>query len=115
MKKKVPNVVSDIMPKNMNLPTFSSDNRVVITELRRSKRIRTETNFGPDFVTAFLAETFDNLDIDVITEELVSIFLIEEDPKIYQEAVRSIGATFWREAIKSEIDSLESKQYMGID
>jgi len=50
------------------------------------------------------------LDIEVITEELVSIFLIEEDPKTYQEAVRSIDVAFSREAIKSEIDSLESNK-----
>ena len=110
LKKKAPNVVPDVMPENVNLPTSSFDARVVVTEPRRSKRLRTETNFGPDFVTAFLVETFDNLDIDAITEELVSIFLIEEDPKIYQEAIRSIDAAFWREAIKSEIDSLESNK-----
>ena len=45
----------------------------------------------------------------------MSIFLIEEDPKTYQEAVRSIDTAFWREAIKSEIDSLEVKQNMGIN
>ena len=94
----------------MNFPTSTSGDRVVTTEPRRSKRIRTETYFGPDFVTAFLVETFYNLDIDVITEELVSIFLIKEDPKAYQEAVKSIDAIFWREDIKSEIDCLKSNK-----
>ena len=94
LKKKAPNVVPDVMPENVNLPTSSSDARVIVTEPIRSKRLITKTSFGPDFVTAFLVETFDNLDIDVITEELVSIFLIEEDPKTYQEAVRSIDDAF---------------------
>jgi len=40
----------------------------------------------------------------------VSIFLIKKDPKSYQEAIRSIDATFWREAIKNEINSLESNK-----
>jgi len=110
LKKKAPNVVSDVVPENVNLPTSSSDDRVVVTEPRRSKRLRTETNFGPNFVTAFLVETLNNLDIDVITEELVSTFLIEEDLKTYQEAVRSIDAAFWREAIKSQIGSFESNK-----
>jgi len=33
--------------------------------------------------------------------------LIDEDPKTYQEVVRFIDAIFWKEIIKSEIDSLE--------
>jgi len=35
----------------------------------------------------------------------VFLFLLEEDPKTYQEAMRSIDGTFWKEAMKSEIDS----------
>ena len=50
------------------------------------------------------------MDVDVITKEFVSNFLIEEDPKTYQEAIRCIDAIFWNEAIKSEIDSLESNK-----
>jgi len=94
LKKKVPNVVSDAVPKTVKLPASSSDARVVVIEPKRSKRHKTETNFGPNFLTAFLVETFNKLDIDVITEQLVTIFLIEEDPKTYQEAIRSIYATF---------------------
>ena len=40
----------------------------------------------------------------------MSLFLLEEDPKTYQEAMRSIDANFWNDAIKSEIDSLESNK-----
>jgi len=46
----------------------------------------------------------------VLTDEFVSLFLLEEDPKTYQEAMSSIDAIFWKEAIKSEIDSLESNK-----
>jgi len=45
-----------------------------------------------------------------LTNEFVFLFLLEEDPKTYQEAMRSIDAAFWKEAIKSEIDSLESSK-----
>uniref|UniRef100_A0A2N9HZD6 Integrase catalytic domain-containing protein n=1 Tax=Fagus sylvatica TaxID=28930 RepID=A0A2N9HZD6_FAGSY len=54
-------------------------------ELRRSKRPKIGTNFGPDFVTAFLTE---------------------DDPKTYQEAMKSVDATFWKDAIHSELESI---------
>ena len=85
--------------------------RVSITEPRRSKRCRVETNFRPDFVTAFLVETVDNLDVDVITEEFLSNFLIEEDPETYQEAVRSIDAIFWKPISRFS----RVKQNIGLD
>ncbi|OIT38758.1 hypothetical protein A4A49_59115, partial [Nicotiana attenuata] len=74
-------------------------------ELRRSKRSRIEASFGPDFITTFLTE---NIDLDVLNDELVSIYLIEEDPKTYNEAMRSIDASFWKKTIKSELDSIVS-------
>lgn len=74
-------------------------------KLRRSKRCRIEACFGPDFITTFLAE---NIDLDVLSDELVSIYLIGEDPKTYNETMRSIDASFWKEAIKSELDSIVS-------
>jgi len=106
----VTDVVSINPSESVNLPASSSNDRVSVTEPRRSKRCRVETNFGPDFVTAFIVESIDNLDIDVITEEFVLNFLIEEGPKTYQEAVKSIDAIFWKEAIESEMDSLESNK-----
>lgn len=69
-------------------------------ELRRSKRIRTETDFGPDFITTFLAE------YDEFSEEFVYAFLIEEDPKTFSEAMKSIDAVFWKEAVNVEFDSI---------
>ena len=54
-------------------------------ELRRSKRPKNITNFGLDFITAFL---------------------IEDDPKTYQEAMKSVDATFWKDAIHSELESI---------
>ena len=40
----------------------------------------------------------------------MSIYLIEEDPKTYDEAMRSIYGIFRKEAIKSELDSIVSNQ-----
>jgi len=105
------NDVTSINPSiSVKLPDPNSNDRVLETELRRSKRRWFEIDFGPDFITAFLIESFNSSGVDVITEEFVSNFSIEEDPKTYQEAIKSIDATFWKEAIKSEIDSLESNK-----
>ncbi|KAK4382271.1 Retrovirus-related Pol polyprotein from transposon TNT 1-94 [Sesamum angolense] len=68
------------------------------TELR-SKRQKTETSFGPDFLTIFLAD-----DIDRIDDHLVSAFFVDKDPKTYIEAVTSVDSIFWKEAIKNELD-----------
>jgi len=92
------------------LPTSSSSIRELVAETRRSKRQRTETNFNPNFITSFLVEVLKKFDSDALTNEFMSLFLLKEDPKTYQEAMRSIDATFWKEAIKSEIDSLESNR-----
>ena len=54
-------------------------------ELRRRKRPKNITNFGPGFITAFL---------------------IEDDPKTYQEAMKSIDATFWKDAVHNELESI---------
>ena len=54
-------------------------------ELRRSKRPKNITNFGLDFITAFL---------------------IEDDPKTYQEAMKSVDATFWKDVIHNELESI---------
>ncbi|GKB54981.1 retrovirus-related pol polyprotein from transposon TNT 1-94 [Tanacetum coccineum] len=53
-------------------------------EPRRSKRARNEKSFGPDFVS----------------------FMVENKPTSYREAVTSSEGQQWREAIKSEIESI---------
>ncbi|KAK1423986.1 hypothetical protein QVD17_19297 [Tagetes erecta] len=52
--------------------------------VRRSKRQRIEKSFGSDFLT----------------------YMVEEIPQTYREAVNSTEGPQWREAIKSEIDSI---------
>ncbi|GJV44456.1 retrovirus-related pol polyprotein from transposon TNT 1-94 [Tanacetum coccineum] len=53
-------------------------------EPRRSKRARNKKSFRPDFVS----------------------FMVENEPTSYREAVTSSEGKQWREAIKSEIDSI---------
>lgn len=52
-------------------------------EPRRSKRVRIEKKFGDEFFT----------------------FLTEDEPSTYTEAMSSLDAPFWEEAINSEIES----------
>ncbi|GJY73476.1 retrotransposon protein, putative, ty1-copia subclass [Tanacetum coccineum] len=53
-------------------------------EPRRSKKARTEKSFGPDFVS----------------------LMLENEPTSYREAVTSLEGHQWKEAIKSEINSI---------
>ncbi|WJZ85230.1 hypothetical protein VitviT2T_004776 [Vitis vinifera] len=59
-------------------------NEEVEVEPRRSKRVRTEKSFGPDFLN----------------------FMLEGEPQTFKEAVNSTEGLMWKEAIKSEIDSI---------
>ncbi|OIT00032.1 hypothetical protein A4A49_60145, partial [Nicotiana attenuata] len=100
----VPNNASTSMFVNSHILTVSSvTTNKHENELKMNKRRRIEASFGPDFITTLLTE---NIDLDVLSDELVSIYLIEEDPKTYNEAMRSIDASFWKEAIKSKLDSI---------
>ncbi|XP_075074800.1 uncharacterized protein LOC142162354 [Nicotiana tabacum] len=74
-------------------------------KLRRSKRRRIESSFGPYFITTFLTE---NIELDLLNYELMHTYLVEEDPKTYDEAMRSIDTDFWKEASKSDLDSIVS-------
>ena len=53
-------------------------------EPRRSKRARTNTSFGPDFIT----------------------FLTEVEPQTYTEAMSTPEAPYWQEAVNDEINSI---------
>ncbi|TYK15379.1 ty1-copia retrotransposon protein [Cucumis melo var. makuwa] len=70
-------------------------------ELRRSKRQRTEKSFGPDFLSTFIVERRDEIDCN-----FTNLYLIDEDPKTYQETLNFVESSMWKEAIKSELDSL---------
>ena len=57
-------------------------------ELRRSKRKRKKVSFGDDFYT----------------------YLIENKPYCYFEAISSSKALLWKEAIKTELESILKNQ-----
>ncbi|CAM8920306.1 unnamed protein product [Rhodiola kirilowii] len=55
-----------------------------LDELRRSKRARISTLFGPEFLT----------------------FMVEAEPRKYNEAINSVKGLLWKKSIKSELDSI---------
>jgi len=52
----------------------------------------------------------ENLDVNLLFDELISTFFIEEYSKAYEEAIRSIDFSLWKEVIKSDLDSIVSNQ-----
>ena len=62
-----------------------------VDEPRKSKRQKKGTSFGHDFITAFLIEL---TDVDEVDEMLISLHMIEDDPKTYEEAISSLDASF---------------------
>jgi len=84
LKKDVPHVVPNVVSKFVNLSASSSGVRELVTEPRRSKRQRIEISFGPNFTISFLVEVLKKFDTDALTDEFMSLFLLEEDPKTYQ-------------------------------
>jgi len=79
------------MHDNGPLSAFSCSIRISVDEPRRSRRPRVETSFGPNFLTNFLIEDFD---VNFLSDELASTFFVEEDPKTYEEVMRSIDVSF---------------------
>ena len=62
----------------------SEDEQGVQTETRRRKRTRVKKSFDPEFLT----------------------YLLENEPQNYEKAVSSSDGPLWKEAIKSEVDSI---------
>lgn len=71
----------DVNEEEISEPESESESN---DELRRSKRKKIEKTFGSDFV----------------------IYQVEGDPRTFNEAVSSADSSSWKEAIKSEIDSI---------
>ena len=77
-------------------------------EPRRSQRGRKEKSLAYDFISsqalAFLVEG----DRNNVLNKIPLLLNIEEDPKIFNEAMPSRNASFWREAINDEMNSIMS-------
>ncbi|GJZ01526.1 zinc finger, CCHC-type containing protein [Tanacetum coccineum] len=70
-------------------------------ELRKSKRNRTPKNFGPEFQLYLIEATREK-----VSGQHSYCFNIEDDPKTFNEAMKSKNVAFWKEAINDEMDSI---------
>ena len=85
-KTRIPKTVSEIPSTSVRHSSNVDQKKEIESqgELRRSKRIKIDKNFGEEFCT----------------------FLVEGEPTTFEEAMTSIDAPFWKEAINSEIESI---------
>ncbi|GJT70194.1 zinc finger, CCHC-type containing protein [Tanacetum coccineum] len=70
-------------------------------ELRKSKRTRTPKDFGPEFQLYLIERTMDE-----VSDQHSYCFIVEDDPKTFDEAMKSQYVAFWKEVINDEIDSI---------
>ncbi|GJY72934.1 zinc finger, CCHC-type containing protein [Tanacetum coccineum] len=70
-------------------------------ELRKSKRNRTPKDFGPEFQLYLIEGTRDE-----VSDQHSYCFNVEDDPKTFDEAMKSQDVAFWKEAINDEMDSI---------
>ncbi|GJW35731.1 zinc finger, CCHC-type containing protein [Tanacetum coccineum] len=77
-------------------------------ELRKSKRNRTTKNFKPEFQLYLIKETRDE-----VSDQHSYCLNVEDDPKIFDKAMKSPDVAFWKEAINDEMDSIMGNNTWG--
>ncbi|GJW07201.1 hypothetical protein Tco_1569624 [Tanacetum coccineum] len=70
-------------------------------QLRKSRRHRTPKDFGPEFQLYLIEGTRDE-----VSDQHSYCFNVEDDPKTFDEAMKSQDVAFWKEAINDEMDSI---------
>ncbi|GKC26614.1 zinc finger, CCHC-type containing protein, partial [Tanacetum coccineum] len=70
-------------------------------KLRKSKRNMTPKNFGLEFQLYLIEGTRDE-----VSNGHSNCFNVEDNPKTFDEAMKSQDVTFWKEAINDEMDSI---------
>ncbi|GKE20134.1 zinc finger, CCHC-type containing protein, partial [Tanacetum coccineum] len=71
-------------------------------EFRKIKRNRTSKNFVPEFQLYLIEGTKDE-----VSDQHSNCFNVEDDPKIFDEAMKSQDVAFWKEAINDEMESIK--------
>ncbi|GKD19257.1 zinc finger, CCHC-type containing protein, partial [Tanacetum coccineum] len=70
-------------------------------ELRKSKRNRAPKNFRPKFQLYLIEGPRDE-----VSDQHSYCFNVEDDPKTFDEAMKSQDVAFWKESINDEMDSI---------
>ncbi|GKD73503.1 hypothetical protein Tco_1331785, partial [Tanacetum coccineum] len=71
------------------------------SELRKNKRHRTPKDFGPAFQLYLVEGTRDG-----VSNQHLYCFNVEDDPKTFDEEMKSQDVAFWKEAINEEMHSI---------
>ncbi|GJW23446.1 zinc finger, CCHC-type containing protein [Tanacetum coccineum] len=109
------NRFSSILRPNLRIPIGTEDfgGSVVLEEvteevvqqpkpkLRKSKRNRTPKDFRPEFQLYLIKGTMDE-----VSDQHSYCFNVDDDPKTFDEAMKSQDIAFWKEAINDEMDSI---------
>ncbi|GKA49104.1 zinc finger, CCHC-type containing protein [Tanacetum coccineum] len=70
-------------------------------ELRKGKRNRKPKNFGPEFQLYLIEGTRDE-----VSNQHSYCFNVENDPKTFDETMKSQDVAFWKESINDDMDSI---------
>ncbi|KAL4326036.1 hypothetical protein GQ457_11G028190 [Hibiscus cannabinus] len=74
--------------------------------LNKTTLPRGKQNFKRD--DELIVDKFWINDYDTLSDPIAQSFLLDEDPKTYEEAIRSINSSFWISAINDELESIKS-------
>nr|GEV74294.1 hypothetical protein [Tanacetum cinerariifolium] len=96
---KTENIGALVVPKEVTEEVVAQQPK---PDLRKSKRNRTPKNFGPEFQIYLIERTRDE-----VFDQHSYCFNVENDPKIFDEAIKSQDVSFWKEAINDEMDSVD--------
>ncbi|GKE18528.1 zinc finger, CCHC-type containing protein, partial [Tanacetum coccineum] len=83
-----------VVPKEVNEEVVQQ----LELELRKSKRNRTSKDFGSEFQLYLIKGTRDE-----VSHQHSYCFNVEDDPKTFDEAIKSQDVAFWKEAINDEM------------
>jgi len=99
---KVMTPSSMLSEKRKNLEVISS------SEPRRSQRVRKEKQIDTNFISTDLIIFLVEGDRNTILKKTFMILNIEDDPKIFGQAMSSRDVAFWKETVNDEMDSILS-------
>ncbi|GJS25662.1 zinc finger, CCHC-type containing protein [Tanacetum coccineum] len=95
---KIPNKIEDVGGSNEVTKEVVQQ---LEPELRKNKRNKNPKNFGPEFKLYLIKGTRDE-----VSDQHSYCFNVKDDPKTFDEAMKSQDVAFWKELINDEMDSI---------
>ena len=77
---------------------------------RSQRDKKKKKSFGLYFISSQALTFLIEGDRNIVLNKIPILLNIEGDPKMFSEAMSSIDASFWRESINDEMDSIMSNQ-----